>query len=102
MEKMENVKVIIDVDLNRDESRIFGWYLYARIERDGNTEVTSRYCSDSQIVVILIPGIREYRKLLKDNGANVLANDRTCFSDEHTARSLIPILEKLINRDMLF
>lgn len=95
-----DIELIIDVDFNQDGDRMFGWYLYGYVTRPNG--ITSRYCSDSQLVVVLLPGIKEYRKLLYDNGARVRANDRTCFADEGMARSMIPILTSMINYNMLF
>lgn len=93
-------KFILDVDFNQFENRKFGWYIYAYIERDDG--IISEFRTDTSISAKLLISVEKYREILLANGYTRLANNRTCFESKDIAKSIIPLLEKLVNEKLIF
>jgi hypothetical protein len=88
------MKVKLSVALNEDKDTTYGWYLYGYIVQEKG--VISKYSTDTALVNILNIGLKEYRSILEEHGAVILANGRTCFPKREMAQSVIPIIERLI------
>lgn len=93
------MKIILDVELNKDEDTNYGWYLYGYTVREKG--VISKYSTDTALVNILNIGLKEYRSILEEHGAVILANGRTCFPMKEMAQSVVPIIERLINYEII-
>lgn len=96
--------LVITSKLYEENGRTHGWYLQGEILRKNkNNDVESLYDCDSSLLSMLhLSSMHEYRKILQDGGATVVANNKTCFPTQESANAVIPKLTPLINENMLY
>jgi hypothetical protein len=91
----------ITSQLYQEDNRIHGYFLVGTVERKNNVETL--YESDTSLVSMLkLSSMYQFRKILQDAGATVVANNRTCFPTQDLADAVIPKLTALINENMLY
>lgn len=94
------MKLIINVQENKDKDKTYGWYIYGYIIRDDNT--TSEYKTDLALLNMLnLVNIEEYRNILNSFGDTILANGRSSFKTKIIAQTAIPKITSLINNNMI-